>query len=170
MSTNKKLVNENLKNPYLGRNYTNNYIEKILNQKKIIDKYKVKFFNNKTNLYQEVATKILENNVIGFFNGKMEFGARALGNRSIIANPCSSNMKDIINMKIKRRENFRPFAPSVLIDYKNKWFGNINPNPYMSAVEEILPEMRNTYLRLLTLMELGESKLYLKRITQIFTI
>ena len=77
---------------------------KILNQKKITDKYKVRFFNNKTNLYQEVATKILENNVIGFFNGKMEFGARALGNRSIIANPCSSNMKDIINMKIKREK------------------------------------------------------------------
>ncbi len=142
LSANKKLVNENLKNPYLGQNYSNNYIEKILNQKKITDKYKVKFFNNKTNLYQEVATKILENNVIGFFNGKMEFGARALGNRSIIANPCSSNMKDIINVKIKRRENFRPFAPSVLIEYKDKWFGNINPNPYMSAVEEILPEMR----------------------------
>ncbi len=142
LSKNKELINENLKNPYLGQNYTNNFIEKILNQKKITEKYKVKFFNNKTNLYQEVATKILENNVIGFFNGKMEFGARALGNRSIIANPCSSNMKDIINMKIKRRENFRPFAPSILIDYKDKWFGNINPNPYMSAVEEILPEMR----------------------------
>ena len=142
LSKNKELINENLKNPYLGQNYTNNFIEKILNQKKITEKYKVKFFNNKTNLYQEVATKILKNNVIGFFNGKMEFGARALGNRSIIANPCSSNMKDIINMKIKRRENFRPFAPSILIDHKDKWFGNINPNPYMSAVEEILPEMR----------------------------
>ena len=51
-------------------------------------------------------------------------------------------MKDIINMKIKRRENFRPFAPSILIDYKKKWFGNTEPNPYMSAVENILPEMR----------------------------
>ena len=106
------------------------------------EKYDVKYFKDKNILYQKVATKILQNNVIGFFNGKMEFGARALGNRSIIANPCSQNMKDIINMKIKRRENFRPFAPSILIDYKEKWFGNNTDNPYMSSVEEILPNMR----------------------------
>ena len=93
----------------------------------------------------------------------MEFGARALGNRSILANPCSPNMKDIINMKIKRRENFRPFAPSILIDYK-KWFGNTEPNPYMSAVENILPEMRE-YIPAVTHFDgTGEFKLYQKKI------
>ena len=65
----------------------------------------------------------------------MEFGARALGNRSIIANPCNPKMKDIINKKIKRRENFRPFAPTILYEKKKIWFGNILSNPYMSVVE-----------------------------------
>ena len=72
----------------------------------------------------------------------MEFGARALGNRSILANPSTANIKDIINKKIKRRENFRPFAPAVLIDHKIKWFGNTRLNPYMGSVENILPEVR----------------------------
>ena len=72
-----------------------------MKQKKLSEKYEVKFFKEKNILYKEVAAKIMENNVVGFFNGKMEFGARALGNRSILANPCSPNMKDIINMKIK---------------------------------------------------------------------
>ena len=86
--------------------------------------------------------KIYENNVVGFFNGKMEFGARALGNRSILANPCSPNIKDIINLKIKKRENFRPFAPSILYEHKMNWFGNSIENPYMSAVENILSDKR----------------------------
>ena len=61
----------------------------------------------------------------------MEFGARALGNRSILANPCNPNMKEIINKKIKRRESFRPFAPAILMEEKDKWFQNNNDNPYM---------------------------------------
>ena len=72
----------------------------------------------------------------------MEFGARALGNRSILANPCSPKIKDILNLKIKRRENFRPFAPSILSEHKKEWFGNLISNPYMSAVENILVEKR----------------------------
>ena len=72
----------------------------------------------------------------------MEFGARALGNRSILANPCSPDIKDIINLKIKRRENFRPFAPSILIDHKENWFDNDRSNPYMSSVENISLNMR----------------------------
>ena len=75
--------------------------------------------------------------MVGFFNSKMEFGARALGNRSILANPCNPNIKEIINRKIKRRESFRPFAPSILFEEKNKWFNNDYDNPYMSYVEKI---------------------------------
>ena len=67
----------------------------------------------------------------------MEFGARALGNRSILANPCNSNIKEIINSKIKRRESFRPFAPAILEDKKNEWFDDNKQNPYMSSVENI---------------------------------
>jgi len=73
----------------------------------------------------------------------MEFGARALGNRSILANPCNPNIKAIINEKIKRRENFRPFAPSILLEEKSKWFNNSQHNPYMSCVEKIDENKRN---------------------------
>ena len=66
----------------------------------------------------------------------MEFGARALGNRSIIAT-CDAKIQDIINSKIKKREMFRPFAPAIL-EKKNEWFNNNHPNPYMSAVEELI--------------------------------
>ena len=80
---------------------------------------------------------------MGFFNSRMEFGARALGNRSILANPCSPNIKEIINKKIKRRESFRPFAPSILFEEKKNWFGNNYYNPYMSCVEKINNNKKN---------------------------
>ena len=133
---------DNLQNPYIGSKFSENVIEKIINRKKLDQFYNVKLYKDKTNLYKILAKQIKGNNIIGFFNGRMEFGARALGNRSILANPCSPDIKDIINMKIKKRENFRPFAPSILIDQKEKWFNNTRANPYMSAVENISPEMR----------------------------
>lgn len=68
----------------------------------------------------------------------MEFGARALGNRSILANPCNPRIKEIINKKIKKRESFRPFAPAIISEKKREWFGNRINNPYMSAVELII--------------------------------
>ena len=72
----------------------------------------------------------------------MEFGARALGNRSILANPCNPNIKDIINSKIKRRESFRPFAPAILYENKSEWFENTKLNQYMSSVEDISKNKR----------------------------
>jgi len=71
---------------------------------------------------------------LGWFQGKMEFGPRALGNRSILADPRNPNMKDIINKKIKRRESFRPFAPSVLEEYQMEWFNSDFKSPYMSSL------------------------------------
>ena len=139
---NNKFDKNNLQNPYIGSHFNNIEIEKIINKKKLDQTYAVKYFNNKNDLYKIIAKQISENNIIGFFNGKMEFGARALGNRSILANPASADIKDILNEKIKKRENFRPFAPSILIDHKQDWFGNIVANPYMSAVENILSNKR----------------------------
>ena len=139
---NNKFNTDNLQNPYVGSSFNNKIIEKIINKKKLNQSYTVKYFVDKKDLYKIIAKQIKENNIIGFFNGRMEFGARALGNRSILANPSSPDMKDIINMKIKKRENFRPFAPSILIDQKEKWFSNTRSNPYMSSVENISPDMR----------------------------
>ena len=127
----------NLTTPFIGSAYSNEDIEKIINNDQRLGQFKIKYYKNRVELNNFVAQKIFDNNVIGFFNSRMEFGARALGNRSILANPCSPNIKEIINKKIKRRESFRPFAPSVLFEEKNKWFGNSHYNPYMSCVEKI---------------------------------
>ena len=84
-----------------------------------------------------IAEEIAKEKVIGWFQGRMEWGPRALGNRSIIADPRSKNIKDIINSKIKRRESFRPFAPSILLEEANNWFLNFSDEePFMSRVIE----------------------------------
>ena len=86
---------------------------------------------------------LIEQKVIGWFQGKMEFGPRALGNRSILADR-NKNMKDIINFKIKKRESFRPFAPSILEEEKKFWFKTNNfKNFYMSSVEKVLEQKKN---------------------------
>ena len=84
-----------------------------------------------------VAQLISQGNVIGWFQGKMEFGPRALGNRSILADPRNPQMKDIINLKVKRRESYRPFAPVVLEEYQNEWFESNFFNSYMSSVVNV---------------------------------
>jgi carbamoyltransferase len=128
---------ENLTTPFIGSYYNNEEIKKIINNDGRLRHYKIILIEDKKKLNNILAQKIFNNKVVGFFNSKMEFGARALGNRSILANPCNPNIKEIINRKIKRRESFRPFAPSILIEEKNKWFNNDYDNPYMSYVEKI---------------------------------
>ena len=127
----------NLTSPFIGSAYDNKYIEKIINKDQKLKQFKITYHKNGTELNNFIAKKIFENNIIGFFKSRMEFGARALGNRSILANPCSPHIKEIINKKIKRRESFRPFAPSILFEEKIHWFGNKHCNPYMSSVELI---------------------------------
>ena len=140
---NKEIKFKNLKSPYIGISYKNDEIKKIIDDKIDSNIFKIKFFENKNELLDNVAKLIYENNIVGYFNDRMEFGARALGNRSILANPCNPKIKEIINKKIKRRENFRPFAPSILEEEKQNWFENNRTNPYMSYVEEIRKEKRN---------------------------
>lgn len=128
---------ENLSTPFIGSTFSNEEVEKIINNEPKLKQYKIKYYKNRVDLNNFVAQKIFDNSVVGFFNSRMEFGARALGNRSILANPCNPRIKEIINKKIKRRESFRPFAPSILFEEKNKWFNNRTYNPYMSFVEQI---------------------------------
>jgi len=134
---NKKIIFSNLTSPFIGPSYSNDEIKKIIISNKEINKFECEIIENKNKLYETIAKLIFNNKVIGHFNGKMEFGARALGNRSILANPCNPKIKDIINSKIKRRESFRPFAPAILYEQKNEWFENNNLNEYMSSVEKI---------------------------------
>ncbi|MGE0660699.1 MAG: carbamoyltransferase [Reyranellaceae bacterium] len=89
-----------------------------------------------------VARAIADGRVIGWFQGRMEWGPRALGNRSILADPRRADMKDILNAKIKRRESFRPFAPSVLRHHVADWFETDDDVPFMMQVYRIRPERR----------------------------
>ena len=82
----------------------------------------------------EVAQAIADGKIVGWFQGKSESGNRALGNRSILADPRNTNIKDIINSKIKLREDFRPFAPSVLVEHYKEYFDTTQPSPYMSRI------------------------------------
>ena len=134
---NKNIKLSNLQSPFIGTKFSNDEIERVIKNNKDLNIFDIEFENNNNILYSKVAKYIFENKIVGFFNDRMEFGARALGNRSILANPCELKIKEIINSKIKRRESFRPFAPAILFEKKNEWFNNNYYNPYMSSVEEI---------------------------------
>ena len=140
---NYKVKLSNLNNPYIGTSYKDDDIKEIIDENIKSKEFSIKYYNDRDELNAHLANSIYENKIVGYFDGKMEFGARALGNRSILANPCGDKIKEIINSKIKRRESFRPFAPAILNEEKNKWFYNKRANPYMSSVEEIRTEKRN---------------------------
>ncbi|HYP41968.1 MAG TPA: carbamoyltransferase [Chloroflexia bacterium] len=93
-------------------------------------------------LVERAAEVVAEGNVLGWFQGRMEWGPRALGNRSIIADPRRRDMKDILNARIKHREPFRPFAPSTLQDCVGEYFDQTYPDPFMIKVYNVLPEKR----------------------------
>ncbi len=119
---------------YLGSEYSNNDISKIILKKNLNKKFIINYLEDeKLNLF--VASELAAEKIIGWFQGKSEWGPRALGNRSILADPRNSNIKEIINLKIKRRENFRPFAPSILRDHVKDWFFDDIDVPYMSEVK-----------------------------------
>ena len=93
-------------------------------------------------LFSKTAQLLAEENVIGWFQGRMEFGPRALGGRSIIGDPRSAKMQSIMNLKIKYRESFRPFAPSVLWERVSDYFEQDTPSPYMLIVAPVRNELR----------------------------
>lgn len=93
-------------------------------------------------LCAKTADHIANGDVIGWFQGKMEFGPRALGNRSILADPRRPEMKDILNARVKNRESFRPFAPSILEEETTAWFTEEEPSPCMLMVYPVRPEQR----------------------------
>lgn len=113
---------------YLGKEYSNKEIEEAL--EKASSKIRFVKFDTKR-LTKIAAKKISQDNIIAWFQGRSEIGPRALGNRSILANPINKNMKDIINARVKHREAFRPFAPSVLEKKTREWFDIEIPAPYM---------------------------------------
>lgn len=99
-------------------------------------------FDDEDKLCRETAQEISEGKVIGWFQGRLEWGPRALGNRSILGDPRRADMKDILNAKIKRRESFRPFAPSILREEVPNWFETDGDVPFMMQVFQVREEQR----------------------------
>ncbi len=108
----------NFNNPYLGPNFSNDEIKNFLDTNKI----NYKTFLSEKELIDKTAKLIYENKVVGFFQEGMEWGPRALGARSILSNPCNIEMQNILNLKVKHREKFRPFAPAVCAEDAPKYF------------------------------------------------
>jgi len=122
---------------YTGPGYPNREIAEILAS------YRVAFESlDEDDLVGRTARLVAEGNVVGWFQGRMEWGPRALGNRSIVADPRRADMKDVLNARIKRREPFRPFAPSVLLDAVGEYFDQTYPDPFMLKVYNVLPARR----------------------------
>lgn len=131
---------------YWGPSFTNDYISNLLkSQKDRIEKEncKIDYIPKILELTKLVAAEIAKGKVIGWFQGRMEWGPRALGNRSIICDPRRSDMKDILNLKIKRRESFRPFAPSILSEAVSEWFEQNDDVPFMMQVYQIIKDKRS---------------------------
>jgi carbamoyltransferase len=134
MVKNGKLNNRVNKSPFLGPQYFHNDILSAIKGRRYIK------FNLEETLLRNVAKKLKEGKIIGWYNGHCEFGSRALGNRSILANPMIDGMKDKINKLIKKRENFRPFAPMVIKDKQHIFFDVTDDVPYMNQVVKVKPE------------------------------
>jgi carbamoyltransferase len=120
---------------YTGSRFSNDEIEKYLQSKNIFYK---KYADD--DLYETTAACLVNGGVVGWFNGRAEFGPRALGARSILADPRRSDAKDLLNAKIKRRESFRPFAPSILKEYVSEYFEVTDDVPFMEKVFPIKKE------------------------------
>ena len=126
---NTQLIHENV---YVGPSFSDDEIRKFLDSKNIT----YESFD-RGHLLVKTAQLIAEGNIVGWYQGKMEWGPRALGNRSILADPRKEDMKDILNAKIKHRESFRPFAPSILEEHASDYFDMNEPSPYMLMVAHV---------------------------------
>lgn len=133
----------------LGKSYTKEQIKNAIDSFLITDE-EFEIIENKDEYCKKVATLIANNKIIGWLWGRFEFGPRALGRRSILANPTHPKMKDTVNEKIKYRELFRPFAPSVLAEKAHEWFAideitdKNAPERYMLAIAPVLEDKKNT--------------------------
>lgn len=125
-------------NAYTGPQFSSSQIQQVLDAQGL--RYETL---DETALVRRAAEIVAGGDVLGWFQGRMEWGPRALGNRSIIADPRRDDMKDILNARIKHREKFRPFAPSVLLEATGDYFDQSYPDPFMLKVYGVLPEKQS---------------------------
>ncbi len=143
--------NDGMQGAYLGPEYTDKDVLKVINK----NKSPYIFFEDFADLTSAVSQKIADGKVVGWFQGRMEFGPRALGNRSILGDPRNPEMQNIINTKIKSRESFRPFAPAVLEEDVSVYFTPGKSSPYM-----LFTAMLNHHLRKEKPANYADFKLY----------
>lgn len=139
---NNLLKDTNVVTPYLGPSFSNREVLTVLNENPAdLDFQEVE----EDELLELVVDHLQEKKVIGWFQGRMEYGPRALGNRSILANPLFPDMKDILNDKVKHREPFRPFAGVILEEEADHFFemGKKNSSPFMTIVFDVRPEYKD---------------------------
>ena len=133
-----------MEDAYLGPGYSQEYVRALIDRTPELatanGRFRVTRFENQNDLCCEIARRIQDGLVVGWFQGRMEWGPRALGNRSILVDPRRPDMKEILNAKIKRRESFRPFAPAILREAAGEYFETDEEVPFMQQVFRIRPE------------------------------
>jgi carbamoyltransferase len=135
-----------MRHAYWGPSFSDAELSALLVQRAELIKAEgclIQLLADENELVHAAARAIADGLVVGWFQGRMEWGPRALGNRSILGDPRRPDMKDILNRKIKRRESFRPFAPSILREAVADWFGRDEDVPFMLQVLPIRPERRS---------------------------
>jgi len=124
-----------MQHAYWGPEFSNNAIKHFLDLAKLP-------YESPANVVERTADLLAEGKIVGWYQGRMEFGPRALGSRSILADPTRADMKDLINKYVKHREEFRPFAPSCLEERATEYFEGCTKSPFMLFVYRVKPEMR----------------------------
>ena len=127
-----------MENGYLGPEHSDSEIQTVLNAMNVSHEKL-----DRKSLLEKTADEIVAGNIVGWFQGRMEWGPRALGNRSILAHPGLKHMRATLNARIKHRESFRPFAPAVLVEQQSNIFEQNHPSPFMLHVYKIRPEWRD---------------------------
>ncbi len=134
-----------VENPYLGPSFNDDEIkEAIKNNINENEKFNIIKNENEESMVKNLSKLLSEGKVVGYFQDNMEFGSRALGNRSILCDPRIEKIDEYLNLKIKRRESFRPFAPSIIESEVENWFEQKHSSPYMSFVLDVKETKRTT--------------------------
>ena len=128
---------------YWGPGFSNAEIRKAIDASRVVKRgYSVAELPEEE-LIRRAAALVADGKILGWFQGRAEWGPRALGNRSIVADPRRPEMKEILNQRIKHRETFRPFAPSILAEATGEWFAKSHPSPFMTLAYPVRPEKRD---------------------------
>ena len=144
-ATGQRSISPRMEHSYWGTEYDSSSIEQVIRGSQVAEQGRCTWqtIGDETALCDATAGHLADGLIVGWFQGRMEWGARALGNRSILADPRRRDMRDIINQKIKFRERFRPFAPSILAEAIDEYFVDAVHDPFMIQVYPVRPEKRD---------------------------